>query len=103
MANEPSTVSYDFDSEDRYHEANAAFEQTRDESLNPDPADGGACGKNLRALLQHQHLAPVRAPALNDLPAGERRAWVRFWIEVNGQLQRADAAAQDPSAAGKKP
>jgi tetratricopeptide (TPR) repeat protein len=49
----------------------------------------------LRQLLQHQDLASVRPPALNDLPAEERQQWQAFWIDVQAMVQQVDAPTEN--------
>jgi tetratricopeptide (TPR) repeat protein len=61
-----------------------------------------SCQGSVRVLLQHKDLAPVREPALNNLPAGERKDWENFWNEVETLLEKADALPSDPSA-GQNP
>jgi tetratricopeptide (TPR) repeat protein/S1-C subfamily serine protease len=55
-----------------------------------------AVERALRALLLHRDLASVRAPALANLPASERKEWEGFWNDVEILLERAETA--DPSA-----
>jgi hypothetical protein len=79
------------------------FVKAQQEALEKDfTANRYSCEKNLRVLLQHKDLASVRAPALNNLPAGERKEWENFWDEVETLLEKADALPPDPSA-GQNP
>jgi tetratricopeptide (TPR) repeat protein/S1-C subfamily serine protease len=55
------------------------------------------CQSNLRLLAQHKDLTSVRPPALNSLPAEERKAWGSFWSKVDALLEKADAPSLDPS------
>jgi hypothetical protein len=52
---------------------------------------------NLRVLVQHKDLASVRPPALDKLPAGERKEWESLWKDVETLLDKADALPPDPS------
>jgi hypothetical protein len=73
--------------------------KTQQEALERDRnANRYPCQQALRALLQHKDLASVRPPALNDLPAGERKEWEDFWNEVEALLEKADALPPDPAA-----
>jgi hypothetical protein len=66
------------------------YVKTQQESLAKSTgADRYAYEKGLRELTQHRDLAAVRLPALDTLPAAERRDWERFWAEVDALLQKA--------------
>jgi tetratricopeptide (TPR) repeat protein len=61
------------------------YVKTQQEALEKSSsADRHAYQRNIRVLVQHQDLASVRLPILNNLPAGERGEWERFWKEVDG-------------------
>jgi tetratricopeptide (TPR) repeat protein len=49
--------------------------------------------QNVRVLLQHQDLAPIRPPALDSIPDGERKEWQAFWNDVRTLLEQADAGS----------
>jgi tetratricopeptide (TPR) repeat protein/tRNA A-37 threonylcarbamoyl transferase component Bud32 len=65
-------------------------------------ANRHSCRIQLRVLMQHIDLAPVRPPALNNLPAAEGMAWDNFWNQVERLLEKADALPPD-SSAGQNP
>src|SRR5262249_47488976 len=45
---------------------------------------------NLRRLRTHNDLSSVRPPALDSLPADERREWQQLWADVDRLLQQAE-------------
>ena len=75
------------------------FLKTQQEALEKNfTANRYSCQINIRLLLQHKDLASIRPPALNNLPAGERKGWENFWNKVETLLEKADALPSDPSA-----
>jgi tetratricopeptide (TPR) repeat protein len=77
------------------------FVKTQREALAKDlSANRYSCQLNLRVLLLHTDLASVRPPALNGLPADERKDWENFWNEVDTLLDKADALTPDSSTEG---
>jgi tetratricopeptide (TPR) repeat protein len=77
--------------------------KSQQEALEKDfSANHHSCRIQLRVLLQHTDLAPVRPPALNNLPAAERKDWDSFWNEAETLLDKVDALPPD-SSAGQNP
>jgi hypothetical protein len=54
------------------------------------------CQRPVRVVLQHKDLTLVRNPALNQLPAGERKDWESLWEAVDSLLEKADAQSPEP-------
>jgi tetratricopeptide (TPR) repeat protein len=74
------------------------FVRSQQEALEKDrKANRYPCQVNVRVLLQHRDLAPVRPPALNNLPAAERKEWDNFWDQVDALLEKAGGLMPDPS------
>jgi tetratricopeptide (TPR) repeat protein len=68
------------------------FVKVQQEALEKDfNANRYTCQRSVRVLLHQKKLASVRQPALQDLPADERKDWEAFWTEVSTLLEKADA------------
>ena len=58
--------------------------------LEKEPANAWAVARDMGHWLEDPHLARVRGPeALARLPAAERQAWQKLWVDVADTLARA--------------